>query len=112
MIDARQVAFVDGPLPQVEKPMGSGPGDEVLVTKYEPERIEIEAKSRSVGLLVVSETYANGWNAYVDGARVDVLRTNHAPPSTPRYRVSISSRPRINPCPVNIMLFHPAFNPA
>ena len=29
------------------------------------------------GLLVFSEVYAKGWNAYVDGEKVDILRTNH-----------------------------------
>lgn len=77
-VDPRQVAFVDGSLPEVTTPLGSGPGDEATITSYEPERIEVSAKSRSAGLLVLSEVYANGWNAYVDGDRVDVLRTNHA----------------------------------
>jgi len=78
MLNAREVAFVDGPLPEVEPPTGSGPGDEVTIISHEPERIEIAARSRSAGLLVVSEVYAEGWNAYVDGERVDILRTNHA----------------------------------
>jgi len=78
MIDGHQIAYVDGPLPEVAVPTGSGPGDEVTIISHEPERIEIAARSRSAGLLVVSEVYAEGWNAYVDGERIDILRTNHA----------------------------------
>ena len=78
LIDPRQVAFVDGPLPEVATPTGSHARDNVTVLKYAPERIEMTARSSASGLLVVSEVYASGWNAYVDGERVEILRTNHA----------------------------------
>ena len=77
-VDGRVTAFVDGPMPEVAPPSGSGPGDKVVVTRTAPERIELRAESSAPGLLVLSEVYAEGWNAYVDGERVDVLRTNHA----------------------------------
>ncbi len=76
--DGRRTAFVDGPEPDAAMPSGSGPGDEVSVTAYEPERIELRARSSAPGLLVVSEIYAKGWNASVDGERVEIVRTNHA----------------------------------
>lgn len=78
MVDGHQVAYVDGPLPEVEPLTGSGPADAVTVTSYAPERIEMTASSSASGLLVVSEVYANGWNASVDGEQVEILRTNHA----------------------------------
>jgi len=77
-VDGRVTAFVDGPIPEVAPPTGSGPGDKVVVTKTAPERIELRAEASAPGLLVLSEVYAEGWNAYVDGERVEVLRTNHA----------------------------------
>ncbi|CAA9544393.1 MAG: hypothetical protein AVDCRST_MAG87-352 [uncultured Thermomicrobiales bacterium] len=77
-VDGRVTAFVDGPLPEVAPPAGSGPGDKVVVTRTEPERIELRAESSAPGLLVLSEVYAEGWTATVDGERVEVLRTNHA----------------------------------
>ena len=77
-VDGRTTAFVEGPVPEAAVPSGGGPGDEVTITSYEPERIEVSAKSRSAGLLVLSEVYANGWTATVDGDPVGVFRTNHA----------------------------------
>lgn len=36
------------------------------------------AVASAPGLVVFSEVYEEGWNAYVDGERVDILRTDHA----------------------------------
>lgn len=77
-VDGRQVAYVNGEIPPVSAPDPAGPVDSAVVTGDEPESITISAKSTGDGLLVVSEAYAKGWNAYVDGEKVDVLRTNHA----------------------------------
>jgi hypothetical protein len=77
-VDGHLTAFVDGNLPPVSSPAAGDPGDSVLVTNYEPESITMTARSTGDGLLVVSEVYADGWNAYVDGSKVDILRTNHA----------------------------------
>lgn len=77
-VDGHVTAFVDGPLPEVAVPPESGLDDEVVITRHAPERIELNARSGAPGLLVLSEVYAEGWNAYVDGERVEVLRTNHA----------------------------------
>ena len=77
-VDGLRTAFVEGPLPSVTVPRGGGPGDEVVVTETAPERMELTARSSAPGLLVISQAYAEGWNAYVDGEQVEVLRTNHA----------------------------------
>lgn len=76
--DGHVTAFVHGDLPPVSAPDPNGPADSAIVTSYEPETIELQAKSTGDGLLVLSEVYADGWNAYVDGEKVDILRTNHA----------------------------------
>ncbi len=97
-VDGRTTAFVQGPMPRVALPRGGGPGDEVVVTESAPERLELSARSSAPGLLVVSQAYAEGWNAYVDGERVDVPRTNHALQGVPlpagEHEVVLKYEPR------------------
>jgi uncharacterized membrane protein YfhO len=38
----------------------------------------LAASTSAAGLLVISEVYTDGWNAYVDGQKEDILRTDHA----------------------------------
>jgi hypothetical protein len=76
--NGRTTAFVHGDLPPVSPPDPAAPRDSAIITSYAPERIELAATANGDGLLVLSEVYANGWNAWVDGEKVDILRTNHA----------------------------------
>jgi hypothetical protein len=77
-VDGHAVAFVDGTLPLVTPlPQGSA-AESATVTAYEPESITVQANLSAPGFLVLSEVYAKGWNAYVDGKKSDVLRTNGA----------------------------------
>jgi len=77
-VDGRQVAYVDGPLPEVAPAADGGRGDAVVFLQQEPESIVISASTSAAGLLVVSEPYASGWTATVDGQKVEIVRTNHA----------------------------------
>jgi hypothetical protein len=77
-VNGHVTAFVHGDLPPVSAPDPNGPKDSVIVTGYEPETIKLKASSTGDGLLVLSEVYADGWNAWVDGEKVDIQRTNHA----------------------------------
>ena len=74
-VDGRQVAFVDGDLPAVNSGDGA---DAATVIATSPESVTIRTSSSADGLLVLSDSYADGWNAYVDGEKTEVLRTNHA----------------------------------
>jgi hypothetical protein len=76
-VDGRQSAFVDGELPPVAPLAAGAAPDLVSVSGYENEEITIQATTSADGLLVLSEMYVEGWNAYVDGEEVDILRTNH-----------------------------------
>ncbi|HEV2067940.1 MAG TPA: YfhO family protein [Thermomicrobiales bacterium] len=81
-VDGRKVAFVDGPIPPVSQPKPSpatdSPGDLVEILEHGDDTMRARVTAPSQGLVVFSESYAEGWNAYVDGTQVDILRTNHA----------------------------------
>lgn len=49
---------------------------EVSVTRYQPQRIELQTNNATAGFLVLSEIYFRGWEAWVDGQRVPVERVN------------------------------------
>ncbi len=75
-IDPRRTALIEGPAPAVAEP--ADPSQEsASVTRYEPEKITLAATATAPGLLVLSEVYADGWRAYVDGKRVDIVPTDH-----------------------------------
>ena len=57
---------------------GADQDEQVLVTDYQPERIEIDVRAAADGLLVVSDTYSEGWEATMDGESVEILPTNLA----------------------------------
>jgi hypothetical protein len=83
-VDGREVAFVDGSLPDVSPPGTfaghlSSPGNErVEVTAHGGDALTAGVTAQAPGLVVFSEVYEEGWRAWVDGEPVDILRTNHA----------------------------------
>jgi hypothetical protein len=50
----------------------------IEIVDYQPNRIKIDAVSNAPGFLVISDTYYPGWNAYINGSKVDILRANYA----------------------------------
>lgn len=76
-IDLREVAVLEtvppGLAPSMEPSM-----DTVSVEHFEPDRIQLSARTDSPGLVVLSEIYDPAWKAYIDGEEVDLLVANHA----------------------------------
>ena len=60
-------------LPTIAPPANA----EVRVTRYEPQRIEIETRNEQPGFLALSEVYYRGWDAWIDGRRVPVEKVNY-----------------------------------
>jgi hypothetical protein len=57
---------------------GRGEFMEALVTRYSPNRIDVDVTLRDPGFLVLSEVWYPGWTAKdTDGAVLEVLRVNH-----------------------------------
>jgi hypothetical protein len=54
------------------------PGENnVTITRYQPNRIELTAVSDSSTYLVLSELFYPGWYAYVDSNKVEILRADY-----------------------------------
>lgn len=50
----------------------------VSISEYQPTYIKIYAATAQPGFLVLSDTYYPGWNAYINGTKVEVSRANYA----------------------------------
>jgi hypothetical protein len=78
-VDGREVAFVDGELPEVDPVVASSSGVEhVAIMSKDEDALTAVVRVDAAGLVVFSEIYEQGWAAYVDGEPEAVLRTNHA----------------------------------
>ena len=71
-IDFRSTAVLESSAPPLDPP-GGQITEVAQITDYETTRIELDVTSDGRGLLVLSETYAKGWEATVDGEPVDVI---------------------------------------
>ena len=76
-VDPYQTALVEGFPPETAAPDDVAT-ESARVTAYGPDTMTIAAQAAAPGLLVVSEVYESGWRAYVDGAEVAILPTDHA----------------------------------
>ncbi len=75
-LDPRRIALVEGNAPVMGAPP-AGARESVEIGHDEPDMLTLTARAAAPGLLVVSEVYATGWQAEVDGHPVDVLPTDH-----------------------------------
>jgi hypothetical protein len=71
-----------------EKLPKSPPGDSlsknsVKIAEYSLNTIKIDVETEADGLLYLSEVYYPAWNAYVDGNRVKILKTDFCMRSVP-----------------------------
>ena len=67
------VTVIEGPIP-----IGyAQPRGEAYLTRDEPERVEVAARSDRPALLVLNDIYCAGWTATVDGSPVAILPANY-----------------------------------
>jgi hypothetical protein len=71
--DPRDVAYVESPLDLPNPCRGSA-----AVVDHSPTHITIFVRMETPGLLVLADRWDKGWEAWLDGNRVPILRTNHA----------------------------------
>ena len=72
--DSSTTALIESPLS--EEVRQGAPG-EALITRYEPNRIEVSTSAGGPSILVLSENHYPGWRAYVDGRAVETLRVDY-----------------------------------
>jgi hypothetical protein len=75
-VDYRQTAVVEHAVEGLA-PSADASGDRVEIASYGPERIRLDVDSASGGLVVLSEAFYPGWNAYIDGKRADAVRVDY-----------------------------------
>ena len=51
---------------------------EARILDYQPTYVKIAVNTTNPGFIVLSDTYYPGWAAYLNGARVPILRANYA----------------------------------
>jgi len=73
--DPASVAFVDA-ADGVNVPAGPLQGG-ARVTRYTPDRIDVETNASRPALLVVADNFYDGWKASVGGSAAKVVRANH-----------------------------------
>ncbi len=56
---------------------GDGESGQAVVSRYEPNLIEVQTSSDAPAILVLGENHYPGWDAYVDGRAVETLRVNY-----------------------------------
>lgn len=93
LLDASENLIDDDSLQTI----GTSPGSEARVVRYEPQRIELATRNDSPGFLVLSEIFYRGWEARIDGVPVPVRRVDHTlrgvrtPPGEHRIEFRFSS---------------------
>jgi hypothetical protein len=73
-VDPRQVALLTAPIPEFASSPAAG-NETVTFERYSPNRIEMSVQSDG-GLLVLNEIDAAGWQAYINGDRVEIHTVN------------------------------------
>ncbi len=71
--EPREVAYAESGPPLVGPVRGK-----VLSVRDEPERVELAVEMQTEGMVVLSDSWNSGWNAYVGGELRPVRRVNHA----------------------------------
>jgi hypothetical protein len=75
--DARAVAVTHEPAPGVSTGSSSQPPGSAKISEYEDERVVVSVGADRPALLVLTDSWAPGWKATVDGRDADVQRVNY-----------------------------------
>ncbi|MGI8474774.1 MAG: YfhO family protein, partial [Thermomicrobiales bacterium] len=76
-VDPKKVALIDRPLqgPALTRPTGTT-AESVTVAERGSDHVGLDALLAADGFVVLSETYASGWHAYLDGEPVPIYLTD------------------------------------
>jgi hypothetical protein len=80
VIDPHALAWIEtddsGPLSSYVPGAGPDPSETVTITHYEPQRVEIQARLRFPGLVILADVFYPGWTLTIDGQPATILRAN------------------------------------
>jgi hypothetical protein len=71
--DPREVVCVEAPVALPDACRGTA-----QIVEEIPTRVKVSVRMETAGLVVLTDLWDNGWQAYLDGKRMPVLRANHA----------------------------------
>jgi hypothetical protein len=95
-IDPRQTVVLESNPPELEPALDPA-AESVNFTRYEPNRITVDVSAGASGIVVFSEVYDEGWNAYVDGKQVPMLLADYTLRAVPieagEHRVELRYEP-------------------
>jgi len=96
-VDPRWTALVEGNPPPFAPATGT-PAETAFITRYEADTMAIEVTATAAGLLILSEVWAEGWQAAVDGVPVEIMLADGALRGVPiqagHHLVELSYAPR------------------
>jgi hypothetical protein len=64
------------PLASYVRQTGHDPTESVAITRYEPQRVEVEARLNRPGIVILADVYYPGWTLTIDGQPARILRAN------------------------------------
>jgi hypothetical protein len=72
--DPAQVVILDGGCPNEDNTQGLSPA--VSIDSYDATRVRLTAEMQRPGFIVLTDSYYPGWEAFVNGTHVPILRAN------------------------------------
>ena len=104
--DPRTVAAVAAAGPTPALPDQGGPGEAATVIEAKPGRLVLNVTAGHDGLMVISQPFHAGWQAYVDGQKTLIYRADYilqcVPVSAGAHRVELSYRLPLLPTIVSL----------
>jgi hypothetical protein len=76
-VDPYQTALVEEAPPELELAPGAS-SETADIVRANPDSLTVQTRSDAPGFLVLSQVFASGWTAYVDGEATPVVPTFHA----------------------------------
>jgi hypothetical protein len=76
-VDPYETALVEESPPGLELAPGSA-SETADIVRADPDSLTLQTRSDTSGFLVLSQVFASGWTAYIDGASTPVVPTFHA----------------------------------
>ena len=61
----------------IPEPDGAEKSDTVQIINYQPNQINLKAKTSSARFLIIADTYYPGWKAYVNGVEKPIVKVNY-----------------------------------